>query len=196
MLQLSLIYPYMAVEVGQATHTFPSWKEFLVDRLLKGKHHFYSALPACLLSGQVALCLDILRPKVLHWHKATFFPDFISNILPDTGAEDDDTDAQDYEYEEPSAARRVAYYVSSGLAYAATITLSAVVMTPIEAVCIHMLARPLTYGAMGSLGTAASLYRTDGVWNFYRGFLPTCIYLGLISALTFTEDSNTGLAPP
>jgi hypothetical protein len=76
MLQLSLIYPYMAVEVGQATHTFPSWyqasavqsgtaalitlmtcsrKEFLVDRLLKGKHHFYSALPACLLSGQVLL---------------------------------------------------------------------------------------------------------------------------------------------
>jgi hypothetical protein len=59
---------------------------------------------------------DALRAKVLHWHKATFFPDF----MPRGDANDDEADIGSEEeeeevFEEPSTARRVAYVASTTL---------------------------------------------------------------------------------
>jgi hypothetical protein len=59
---------------------------------------------------------DALRAKVLHWHKATFFPDFMPRS--DASYDEDDIGSEEGEeelFEEPSTARRVAYVASTTL---------------------------------------------------------------------------------
>jgi hypothetical protein len=65
---------------------------------------------------------DVVRAKVLHWHKATFFPDF----MPACGRDDDDIGSEgeneaeegEDEEEEPSTARRMVYGASTALVHA------------------------------------------------------------------------------
>jgi hypothetical protein len=125
---------------------------------------------------------DIVRAKLLHWHKAVLFPDF----MPPRGGDDEETDdieEDDSEEElgEPSTARRVAYVASTALALVAACGLGAVLLAPLETVCtrclslhkragtthtlchitmsqitIRMAAQPHVYGPLGTLGVRLS----------------------------------------
>jgi hypothetical protein len=61
-----------------------------------------------------------VRAKVLHWHKATFFPDFMpargSDEHDDIGSEGENEAEEDEE--EPSTTRRMAYGASTALVLA------------------------------------------------------------------------------
>ena len=65
---------------------------------------------------------DVVRAKVLHWHKATFFPDFMP--ARDEHGDDDDIgsegehEVEEGEEEEPSTARRMAYGATTTLVLA------------------------------------------------------------------------------
>ncbi|ELR18509.1 carrier superfamily protein [Acanthamoeba castellanii str. Neff] len=180
-------------DIEERTLRFHLRKVALVDRVLKGKDHFYASFPSSTLMGLLLYGSDALRAKVLHWHKATFFPDF----MPRGDASDDEADIGSEEeeeevFEEPSTARRVAYVASTTLAFATVCSLTAICTNPLDAVSLRMASLPHVYGPLGTLGTLSAVYRQEGVWGFYHGLLPSIISHCGLSCLGLEEEANTG----
>jgi len=190
--------PLNALLACHIANTLPSWKVALVDRVVKGKDHFYSSLLASVATGIVLHVTDVVRATVLHWHKATFFPDFISPRGSDEHDDGDDIrsevgdEAEDEEEEEPSTARRVAYVASTALALVTACGFGAVLMAPVETITMRMAAQPHVYGPLGTLGTTAAIFRQEGAGGFFHGLVPAIIAQCGVSFVNMEEEADTG----
>ncbi|ELR22141.1 uncharacterized protein ACA1_159990 [Acanthamoeba castellanii str. Neff] len=193
-LLMLVVHPYNVLLASYVARNFPSWKVALVDRVVKGKDHFYSSWLASAAVGPVMCGFDFVRAKLLHWHKAALFPDFMPPRAGDDEEDDIDSEEDDSEEElgEPSTARRVAYVASTALALVTTCSLGAVLLTPLETITMRMAAQPHVYGPLGTLGTMAAIYRQEGVWGFLHGLVPSIIFQCSLGLLAVESEANTG----
>lgn len=189
-----LLYPATILWTVHSTNRMPSWTVYLRDKVWKGKDYFYSAAPLSSLSFLVFFLSDIIRAKVLHWNKKTFFPELLASP-PQTEDEVYDEEPTQQAALVGGAYRPLLHQITNLSLYTLSSMLSAMLTGPIDAVTARMIANPLLYGPLGILGTVKTIYREEGVWAFFKGFVPNVVFLLGTYYAGISEEADTGKPP-
>jgi hypothetical protein len=175
-------------------------------RKIGGGERFYASFVPFTMNVLIFPLLDTFRAKCLHFWKKTFFPELIPKQNFFLEDDEDDLSFNEEEAEEDKmlssssnsllaiSPRKALYYTGHISIFFANVILASLISTPLDVICTRMTIHPYLSPRDGWISAVRHLYREEGIWGFYRGFVANTIFVGVFSCFGVSEEANTGRA--
>jgi hypothetical protein len=177
----------------------PPLRQWISQSVLRGQNYFYAPILFAPLSHLLYFLADVIRTKMLYYHRKLFYADLDNQYTDDYEQEEEENHngivATLLKWGSSSTGRQWQYMLSSALVYTAATVIGSFICTPVDALTVRMCGNPSLYGPLGPLGTVRLIYREEGVLGFFRGIVANTIFIWGLSWSNTTEESITGKPP-